>query len=307
MRSASLAVGVALLALAAPSAGFGVVRGPSARGASRFPRARIVCGPRVRIVAVGRDKQQGWLSDAVDVYLSRLRGTLEVEMVWVRDDAALVASVQKAAASRGSEAAILLDERGAPCSSAEFATRLYDGLEAGGSRLVSPTPQPEPLTCDAREPGRSRESAEHARAHPPSARAHIDTRPTPVRRDPTRGVLVRVSSSEARRVCRPPSRRRGERGYSASGACPTGDPTLRIHSSNERLFTAHTDSRHTAMDAARGGGVNACGAARVAARSRSRIRWRGCCSSSRFTARPRYERALGTTRIERLAQVYVSY
>ena len=240
MRSASLAVGVALLALAAPSAGFGVVRGPSARGASLFPRARIVCGPRVRIVAVGRDKQQGWLSDAIDVYLSRLRGTLEVEMVWVRDDAALVASVQKAAASRGSEAAILLDERGAPCSSAEFATRLYDGLEAGGSRLVSPTPQPEPLTCDAREPGRSRESAEHARAHPPCARAHIDTRPTPVRRDPTRGVLVRVSSSEARRVCRPPSRRRGERGYSASGACPTGDPTLRIHSHPTSGSPQHT-------------------------------------------------------------------
>ena len=144
MRKARLAVGIALLALAAPGASFAVLRGASARGAACRARARAVCGPRVRIVAVGRNKHDGWLSEAIDVYCSRLRGTLEVEMVWVRDDAALVASVEKTCSTNHREAAILLDERGASCSSTEFARRLYDGLEAGGSRLVSPNLKPSP-------------------------------------------------------------------------------------------------------------------------------------------------------------------
>ena len=101
-----------------------------------LPRARrraadVRCGPRVRIVSVGKTKE-AWLNSAIELYVSRLRGVLEVECVWVKDDAALLAAVEKTSSG---ETSIVLDERGPTCTSVQFAERLFDGLEAGGSRL----------------------------------------------------------------------------------------------------------------------------------------------------------------------------
>lgn len=69
---------------------------------------------------------------AIDLYETRLRGVLDLEFNWVRDDAALVAAVQKVPST---ESIIVLDERGKTCTSVQFADRLFSGLEEGGSRL----------------------------------------------------------------------------------------------------------------------------------------------------------------------------
>ena len=88
----------------------------------------VRCGPRVRIVSPGKNKER-WLEDAIELYTTRLRGTLELECVWVRDDAALV----KQARDAGS--VIALDPLGKTCTSEEFAELLFAAIERGGSRL----------------------------------------------------------------------------------------------------------------------------------------------------------------------------
>jgi len=90
--------------------------------------ADVRCGPRVRIVSPGKNKER-WLEDAIELYTTRLRGTLELECVWVRDDAALV----KQARDAGS--VIALDPLGKTCTSEEFSELLFAAIERGGSRL----------------------------------------------------------------------------------------------------------------------------------------------------------------------------
>ena len=94
----------------------------------------IILGPRVRVVAVGKAaRDDKWVAAAIEQYTTRLRGTLDLECEWVRDDEALLASVERS--SNGRESVIVLDERGKMCSSVEFAERLFTGLEEGGSRM----------------------------------------------------------------------------------------------------------------------------------------------------------------------------
>ena len=106
-------------------------------GCAANSRADIRCGPRVRIVSVGKAaRDEPWVSAAIDVFTTRMRGTLDVECTFVKDDAALSAYVNKCAGSGGSDGSvIILDERGAMATSTQFADRLYSGLEEGGSRL----------------------------------------------------------------------------------------------------------------------------------------------------------------------------
>ena len=92
-------------------------------------RATAVCGPRVTIYSVGKTKEP-WLRTAIELYTTRLRSIVDVECVWVRDDAALEERV-----SRCTGACIILDERGQQCTSVDFSSRLFDALEDGGSRL----------------------------------------------------------------------------------------------------------------------------------------------------------------------------
>jgi 23S rRNA (pseudouridine1915-N3)-methyltransferase len=88
-------------------------------------------GLRVRVVSVGKAaRDEDWVQSAINLYLTRLRTVLQVECVWVRDDTALASAVSKC-----TEPAIILDERGSQSTSVEFAKRMYDSLEEGGSRL----------------------------------------------------------------------------------------------------------------------------------------------------------------------------
>ena len=86
------------------------------------------CGPRVRIVSPGKNKER-WLEDAIELYTTRLRGTIELECVWVRDDAALLKQ------ARGAGSVIALDPLGKTCTSEEFSELLFAAIERGGSRL----------------------------------------------------------------------------------------------------------------------------------------------------------------------------
>ena len=96
---------------------------------ARRHAACIVCGPKVTVYSIGKTKED-WLQTAIDLYTKRLRPVLEVDCVWVRDDAALESQV-----ARSTGATIILDERGKQCTSVEFAKRLFEALEAGGSRV----------------------------------------------------------------------------------------------------------------------------------------------------------------------------
>tara|TARA_B100000513_G_scaffold140668_1_gene64166 strand:+ start:316 stop:918 length:603 start_codon:yes stop_codon:yes gene_type:complete len=90
----------------------------------------IVCGPTVRIVSVGKSKEQ-WLQSAIDEYTKRLRGAqIELRCVNVKGDQQLIA--EAAAAGDG---LVVLDERGAQTDSDGFARILYEALERGGSRV----------------------------------------------------------------------------------------------------------------------------------------------------------------------------
>jgi 23S rRNA (pseudouridine1915-N3)-methyltransferase len=122
-------VGLVVLVLAEVAAA--LVIAPHRAGTDK---PRMSCAPqlglRVKIVSVGKTKEK-WLQSAVDLYVQRLRSVVEIDCVWVRDDDALVSAVAKC-----NEPAIILDERGSQSTSVEFATRMYAGLEEGGSRLT---------------------------------------------------------------------------------------------------------------------------------------------------------------------------
>lgn len=84
---------------------------------------------RVVILSVGKTKEK-WLNEACEEYVTRLRPhSIDLECVWVKDDAALSAEAAK------SGVVLVLDERGAAVTSEDFSTLLYDQLEAGGSRV----------------------------------------------------------------------------------------------------------------------------------------------------------------------------
>ena len=93
--------------------------------------ASIHCGPRVRIVSVGKpSRDESWITSAIDGYVKRLRSTLELDLTWVKDDNALVSAVE-----RCEEVSIILDERGPTATSVDLADRLFAALEEGGSRM----------------------------------------------------------------------------------------------------------------------------------------------------------------------------
>ena len=79
----------------------------------------------MRIVSPGKNKER-WLEDAIELYTTRLRGTIELECVWVRDDAALLKQ------ARGAGSVIALDPLGKTCTSEEFSELLFAAIERGG-------------------------------------------------------------------------------------------------------------------------------------------------------------------------------
>lgn len=121
-----LFIGGALLSFVATASDVVATRSATRRSAS------ICLGPRVRIVSVGsRRRDEPWIQDGIDLYSKRLRPVLDVECIFVKDDAALLSAVEKA-----DDVAIILDERGPLSTSVQFTDRLYDALEQGGSRMT---------------------------------------------------------------------------------------------------------------------------------------------------------------------------
>ena len=111
-----------------------LLRSPrAARTAHGLLRHRApLCGLRVRVLSVGKAKTEPWIQTGIDEFCSRLRGVLDLELIAVRDDAALEGQLRRSS----TEPCFLLDEGGAQASSVAFAERLYAGLEEGGSRLT---------------------------------------------------------------------------------------------------------------------------------------------------------------------------
>ena len=119
-----------LLCVAACSAAFQLSPHAASAPQNAQRHAAIRCGPRVKIYSVGKEgRDEPWITTAINEYTKRLRGTLEVECVWVRDDAALLKQ------ARGAGSVIALDPLGKTCTSEEFSELLFAAIERGGSRL----------------------------------------------------------------------------------------------------------------------------------------------------------------------------
>uniref|UniRef100_A0A0G4I1Y4 Uncharacterized protein n=1 Tax=Chromera velia CCMP2878 TaxID=1169474 RepID=A0A0G4I1Y4_9ALVE len=90
---------------------------------------------RAEILAVGR-KTPGreWQATALEEYQNRLSPFLDLEVVWHRDNDALIQSLKKRQ-SRGG-ALVVLDECGASMGSAEFSDFFFEQMVNGGSRVA---------------------------------------------------------------------------------------------------------------------------------------------------------------------------
>ena len=83
---------------------------------------------KIKIFSVGKTKER-WLVEAIDQYITRLKGKIAIEWLFYKDDAALLASLEK------ESHLLLLDERGEQLTSQQFSTLLTKELEKGGSRV----------------------------------------------------------------------------------------------------------------------------------------------------------------------------
>ena len=122
---------IVLATIPTPAAAFAIASAYYTLHAAPSRAAAVRCGPRVTIYSVGKTKE-AWLQTAIELYTTRLRSVVDIDCVWVRDDAALEAQVSRA----DSAGCIILDERGPQCTSVEFTSRFFDALEAGGSRVT---------------------------------------------------------------------------------------------------------------------------------------------------------------------------
>lgn len=88
---------------------------------------------KITIRIVGR--KDPWMEQACDVYNQRLGSALSLETIWHKTDDQLVRNVESDASKQ--HAIVLLDPTvGKEYTSEQFAKKVYDWLEQGGSRLV---------------------------------------------------------------------------------------------------------------------------------------------------------------------------
>lgn len=95
-------------------------------------RLTMICSIKIRIVG-RKNSGESWLQDAYTCYESRLRGTIDVETIWHKNDAELVSSVM--ADRKKYHTVIILDPRGKTYSSELFSQKFYSWLHDGGSRI----------------------------------------------------------------------------------------------------------------------------------------------------------------------------
>jgi 23S rRNA (pseudouridine1915-N3)-methyltransferase len=95
-------------------------------------RLTMICSIKIRIVG-RKNSGESWLHDAYTCYETRMRGTIDVETVWHKNDAELVSSVR--ADRKKYHTVIILDPKGKTYSSEQFSQKFYSWLHDGGSRI----------------------------------------------------------------------------------------------------------------------------------------------------------------------------
>ncbi len=83
---------------------------------------------KLKVFSVGKNKE-AWMEQALEEYVLRLKPVLDIDFIWVKNDAQLVALVQK------EKQVVCLDPDGEPLDSPEFSAFFHRNLQAGGSRL----------------------------------------------------------------------------------------------------------------------------------------------------------------------------
>ena len=81
---------IVLATIPTPAAAFAIASAYYTLRAAPSRAAAVRCGPRVTIYSVGKTKE-AWLQTAIELYTTRLRSVVDIDCVWVRDDAALEA------------------------------------------------------------------------------------------------------------------------------------------------------------------------------------------------------------------------
>lgn len=84
---------------------------------------------KIKILTIGKTKET-WLEEALGEYRKRLKPVAEIEIVIVKDDAALVRAVEQ------EQRVVCLDVMGKMMDSVAFSRFLMGELEAGGARLT---------------------------------------------------------------------------------------------------------------------------------------------------------------------------
>ena len=92
----------------------------------------MISSIKIRIVGK-KNGGDAWLNDAYSTYETRLRGSIDVETIWHKNDPELVTSVM--VDQKKGHSVVLLDPQGKMCSSEQFSEQLYSWFDDGGSRI----------------------------------------------------------------------------------------------------------------------------------------------------------------------------
>lgn len=84
---------------------------------------------KVKLLFIGKNKEQ-WLEEALSEYIKRLRPTLEIECVWVQNEAQLASLAAK------ERHVICLDPAGRLMDTPQFAAFFQKQFEESGARLT---------------------------------------------------------------------------------------------------------------------------------------------------------------------------
>jgi 23S rRNA (pseudouridine1915-N3)-methyltransferase len=91
-------------------------------------------GMKINIRIVGRKSSEPWLEDGVEMYEKRLRpSNVEVDTTWHKDNVALMKGIDMDRSKN--HKVICLDPTGTQQTSENFAEKVYQWLDEGGSRL----------------------------------------------------------------------------------------------------------------------------------------------------------------------------
>jgi 23S rRNA (pseudouridine1915-N3)-methyltransferase len=83
----------------------------------------------ITILSIGKNKES-WLEEGCSLYIKRLRPTMTINCLWLRDDAQLIRAATQ------QRHVVCLDANGMTFSSEEFATFFNKQIELGGARLA---------------------------------------------------------------------------------------------------------------------------------------------------------------------------